>query len=188
MTADELLKAYKSGERDFRGAYLRGAYLRGADLRGVGLRDADLRGADLGGADLGGADLGGADLRDADLRYANLRGADLGGADLRGVGLRDADLRDANLRGADLGGADLRGADLGDQWIIQGPARTDGYFFSLMRLTGDQTPMVRAGCRWLSLPNARTHWSETRGGTPLGGETTLILDYLENVMKLRGLS
>jgi len=128
MTADELLKAYKSGERNFRGA--------------------DLGGAGLGGADLGGADLG----------------------------------------GADLGGADLGGAYLGDQWIIQGPVRTDGHFFFLMRLTGDQTPMVRAGCHWLSLPDARTHWSKTRGGTPVGDETALILDYLENVMKLRGLS
>jgi hypothetical protein len=168
MTAGELLKAYRSGERDF----------RGADLRGADLRGANLYGADLGGADLGGADLGG----------ANLYGAYLGGAYLGGADLRGAYLRGAYLGGADLRGADLRGADLGDQWVIQGPARTDGHFFFLMRLTGYKNPMVRAGCRWLSLPGARAYWSKTRGGTPLGDETMLILDYLENVMKLRGLA
>lgn len=84
---------------------------------------------------------------------------------------RSADLRDANLRGAYLGGAGLRGADLRD-----GPARSDGWFFFLQRLTGDEAPMVQAGCRRFTREQARKHWARTRGGTPLGDETTAILD------------
>jgi len=123
---------------------------------------------------------------------AYLRGADLGGAYLRGADLRGAYLRGADLGGADLGGADLRGADLGgaylgEQWIIQGPVRSDGYFFFYMRLKDEAEPKVRAGCRWFTMAEARTHWMTTRAGTPLGDETIAILDYLEAAAKIRGL-
>jgi uncharacterized protein YjbI with pentapeptide repeats len=57
MRAEELLKRYAKGERDF--------------------FKANLREANLGGANLSGANLSGADLREANLREANLRGADL---------------------------------------------------------------------------------------------------------------
>ena len=88
----------------------------------------------------------------------------------------------------DFEGAYLGGAYLGEQWIIQGPTRADGYFFFLQKLTGDIAPMVKAGCRHLTLSDARAHWEATRKGTPLGDETFAILDYFESVMKIRGLS
>ena len=182
MDSKELLERYAAGERKFRGANLGGADLGGANLGG-----AYLRGADLGGANLGGADLGGAYLRGAYLRGADLGGANLGGADLGGANLGGANLRGANLRGADLGGAYLRGAYLGDQWIIQGPSRSDGYFFFLMRLKDEAEPMVCAGCRRFSMAVARKHWQDTRGGTPLGNETMAILDFLERAAEIRGL-
>src|ERR1700719_4593304 len=119
------------------------------------------------GAYLGGAYLGGADLRAAYLGAAYLGGAYLGGADLRG--------------------ADLRGADLGDQWIIQGPVRSDGYAFFLQKLKDDDKPMVKAGCRYVTIPEAHAHWTETRGGTPLGEETFAILDFLERAAVIRDL-
>ena len=168
MTRDELLSAYAAGKRDFRSVNL-----QGENLQGVNLQNANLRGANLRGADLGGVN-----LQDANLRGANLRGADLGYADLQGVNLQNV-----NLRGAYLGSAGL-----GEQWIIQGPIRSDGYQFFLMRLLGEKTAMVRAGCRWMSLPEARTYWQATRGGTQLGNETMDILIWLERAMALRGLS
>src|ERR1700719_3691861 len=113
---------------------------------------------------------------------AYLRAAYLGGADLRG-----ADLRGADLRGADLGGAYLGGAYLGDQWIIQGPIRSDGYAFFLQKLKLDAEPMVKAGCRYLAITEARKHWTITRCGTPLGDETLAILDFLERAAAIRGL-
>jgi uncharacterized protein YjbI with pentapeptide repeats len=47
MDAQELIRRYKAGERDFRGADLRGARLGDADLRGVSLVRADLTGATM---------------------------------------------------------------------------------------------------------------------------------------------
>ncbi len=153
-------------------AVKRGANLGGADLYGANLYGANLRGANLGGADLYGANLRGANLRGANLYGANLRGADLGGA---------------NLRGANLYGANLYGADLGSQWIIQGQTRSDGYPFFLQKLTDDKEPMVKAGCRLFTVKEAQKHWTATRGGTPLGEETEIIVRSLVRLARVRGL-
>jgi hypothetical protein len=145
-------------------ANLGGANLGGANLRGANLGGADLGGAYLGGADLGGAYLGGADLRGADLGGANLGGAYLGGADLRG-----ANLRGANLRGADLS----RGLA-----IVQGPTRSDGYFFSL-RVCCLGEHVVVAGCRSFTIEQYRQHVADNYAGKPKAAETLAILDFLE---------
>ena len=148
---------------------------------GESLRGANLSGANLSVANLSVADLSVANLSGANLSWANLSGADLSGADLSG-----ADLSGANLSGANLSGAYLYRANLGDQWIIQGPTRADGYAFFLQQLTDDTEPMVKAGCRYFTLSEARTHWQETRGGTPLGVETFTIIDCMVAMAKARG--
>lgn len=38
---------------------------------------------------------------------------------------------------------------------------------------------ITAGCRYFSFKEAYDHWRSTRGGTPLGDETMLILDFLK---------
>jgi uncharacterized protein YjbI with pentapeptide repeats len=86
------------------------------------------------------------DLRDADLRHASLRGASL----------RFADLRHADLRHADLEGADLRDADLCGAVGVR-DAGCDGRGYRFILIEGD-TPMVKAGCRWFTLDEARAHW------------------------------
>jgi hypothetical protein len=96
MTADELLRRYAAGERDFRRVSLRGEILSWADLSG---------------ADLSGADLSGANLNWANLYRVNLTGADLSGADLAWAKLNKASLRGANLSEANFSGASLDGAD-----------------------------------------------------------------------------
>ena len=190
LTGD-VLKAFAADS--LRGANLYGAYLYGANLYGADLRGADLRGAYLYGANLYGADLYGADLRGADLRGADLRGADLRGADLRGADLYGANLRGANLRGADLyganlRGANLRGANLGDQWVIQGQVRSDGYAFFLQHLTGDNEPMVKAGCRYFTLSQAQAHWEAPGYSSPaLAKETRAIVRAMVDTMHIRGL-
>jgi hypothetical protein len=164
-----------------------GLAVKWAIKSGANLDGANLRGANLDGANLHGANLDGANLRGANLHGANLRGANLDGANLRGANLDGANLHGANLHGANLHGANLDGAYLGDQWIIQGPVRSDGYAFFLMKLKDEAGPMVRAGCRWLTVPQAREHWTCTRGGTPLGDETFAILDFLELAAIIRKL-
>lgn len=96
MTAEELLKRYEAGERDFRGVNLSEEILLWADLRGANLSGANLRRANFNWANLSGVDLTGSDLSEADLAWANLS---------------KADLREANLSGANFSAASLNGAD-----------------------------------------------------------------------------
>jgi hypothetical protein len=97
---------------------------------------------------------------------------------MSGANMSMANMRGANMSGADMSGANMSGADLyGAKNIIIGPHRSDGYFFWL---THDGTDYrVRAGCRNFTFAEARKHWTDTRGGTPLGEETMVILDYLD---------
>ena len=94
-TREDVLSAYKAGQRDFASWNLQGVNLREALLARADFQEANLRFADLQGANLYEADLRGADLVSSNLREANLKWADLRDANLRG-----ADLREANLRGA----------------------------------------------------------------------------------------
>jgi len=153
------------------------ANLSGAYLSGANLSSADLSGADLSGANLSGADLSGADLSGANLSGAYLSGADLSRANLSG----------ANLSGANLSGADLGGADLSDQWIIQGPTRSDGYAFFLQKLKDDKEPMVKAGCRYFTLAEAQKHWETMRKGQKLLEETRAIVRCMVDLAHIRGL-
>ena len=127
-----------------------------------------------------GADLADANLADAYLARANLAGANLAGADLAGANLAHADLARANLAGANLAGANLARANL-----IDGGQRSDGYRFVGSIKNG--VLMIGAGCRYFTITEARTHWSDTRGGTDLGAETTAILDHIEAVARIRKL-
>jgi len=74
MNADDILRVYDGGRRDFSGVNLRGANLHRANLCGADLSWANLCGADLSWANLRGANLCEANLREADLRGANLSG------------------------------------------------------------------------------------------------------------------
>ena len=143
------------------------AYLAAAAWANGGtLRDADLSGADLRGANLVGANLVGADLWGANLRDADLVGADLSGAD---------------LSGADLSGAYLSGAKYGNDTLsdrIAAAERMDGYTFILFRLEGG-SHKVMAGCRWMTIPDYRTHVAAEYPDTAKARETLDILDYFE---------
>ena len=87
---------------------------------------------------------------------------------------------DANLSCADLSGADLSHANL-----IDGGQRSDGHRF--VGWIKEGVLQIRAGCRSLSIADARAHWDKTRGGTPLGDETFAILNHIETVARIRKL-
>ena len=63
--------------------------------------------------------------------------------------------------------------------------RSDDYLFCVVPQK-DGPVHVTAGCRDFTFAEARAHWSATRGGTPLGDETTAILDHLERMARLKG--
>lgn len=172
------------------GARLEGARLEGADLRGARLGRARLRGAHLGSADLEGALLKDADLGDADLRGANLGRANLQGAYLRGIDLRGAYLGGADLTDADLGGARFRGSYIRGAGLIDAGQDSRGWRFIGCRFNGGV--WVAAGCRWLSLSDARSHWGEgyphDASGMHHGDrvEINAKLDLIEATAKSRG--
>jgi hypothetical protein len=152
MTKDELKKIL-----DEHAKWARGDGGKRANLGGAGLRGADLRGAYLEGANLGGADLGGADLRGAYLEGAYLEGAYLGGADLRGVKLSTTHTA-VGL-------------------VARVTRIIDPYEFFAWRT--DQGDIIRAGCRFLTVEQFRTHVAAKYPGTPKAEETLSILDFLE---------
>jgi len=55
--------------------------------------------------------------------------------------------------------------------------RSDGYTFVYLPCS-DGVHRIIAGCRYFTIEEAREHWESTRGGTPLGDETFIILDSL----------
>lgn len=129
MNAEELLKQYATGERNFPAvqlceanlsgvnlshANLSGANLSVANLSGSNLSEANLSRTKLNVAKLSGANLAKANLEEANLNVANLTLADLHYADLRQASLVRAEMARAELSAADLSYANLSGADLKD--------------------------------------------------------------------------
>jgi len=152
--------------------------LRAANLRGAILRGSDLHGADFSYSDLCDADLSRSNLLNVNLCDVSLRGTILCNVDLRGADLRGADLTNAYLCGSDLHsvnlrGVGLRGTDLYDTFTFCIGTRSDGYTFYAQD-KGDSL-WILAGCRYLSIDDAKKHWKDTRGGTQLGDESLQLL-------------
>jgi uncharacterized protein YjbI with pentapeptide repeats len=121
VKAQELIRQYQSGERDFVLISLRRCELSGSDLHGINLSGSELRGCDFSQAKLAGVR-----LRRADLSWANLSGADLSGADLGSADLRAADLRQANLSYANLEHAKVTPEQLTEAATLEGAIMPDG--------------------------------------------------------------
>lgn len=100
MKAEDLLRRYADGKRDF----------SWADLSGENLTNANLAKVNLYGANLAQAVLVRANFQQANLLKANLTNANLTGANLAFANLRKANLTAAKLEGTDLEGAVLMGA------------------------------------------------------------------------------
>jgi len=150
------------------------------DLSGVDLHCSDLSFANLSQSDLSNTNLHHSDLYRANLSHANLSNTIFYCADLS-----HADLSDSNVFGADFTGANLSHANLLGTSLID-MRRIDGYRFIGWIKNG--ILQINAGCRNFSIERARIHWSRTRAGTSLGDETFAILDYMESVVKIRGLT
>jgi uncharacterized protein YjbI with pentapeptide repeats/stress response protein SCP2 len=133
LNAEEFLRRYKEGERDFTGINLAGIDLSGktlespislsqANLSNANLSNANLMKANLIGANLQGANLNSTNLHEADLIEVNLSGANLTkatfyyarliNANFSQANLSEAKLDEANLTVANLSGANLTQASL----------------------------------------------------------------------------
>lgn len=146
----------------------------------------------------------GVHLRRVKFYETNLRGCSFDGrviaftnfslCDLRDVNFTDVDFHHAHIDGCRLDGTWWQGmtfecvemdSDLTRAGLIIGGRRADGYEFFLTRSQGGAPPRVRAGCRDLTIADARTHWEQTRGLTPLGLESQALVDHLERVAIIR---
>lgn len=124
MNAEEIVRLYAAGVRDFTDSQFEELNLYEADLSGVDLSNSNLSLVCMSQANLNGANLSNTDMSDCDLTGASLKGANLSGANLNCADLSQANLNEANLcnanlsystlNGADLENADLRGANLDD--------------------------------------------------------------------------
>ena len=113
-----------------------------------------------------------------DLCRTNLRDANLRGVDLRGANLRDANLRDADLCGANLEhNKTVISCGLGD--------------YAMLIHQGREGLMVKAGCRYFSIDEAKKHWNENKNSwttkTDEYGERQLrMLAFLESEASVLG--
>lgn len=149
--------------KDLSGANLRGVDLFGADVRYAVLDGANLTEANLSRANVCWASMAGADLTDANLYQADVRWADLNGAKLTQADLHWADLSSANMHGVNLSGALLEGTNLYDaKGVVDLGLETNPLrrFRWVVVLPADATgqSMIKAGCRWYTLEDARAHW------------------------------
>ena len=151
---------------------------------------ADLSGAKLSGAKLSGAILSGAllsvaNLLHADLHRANLSHATLSYADLRRANLRYADLREAELSGANLSGANLSCASLsGATGFLLLPVQ-DFRGYSWPHAVLHDHWMIRAGCRFFTIEEARQHWGDSyQGDREIGDMYLHAVDWLEEKIKV----
>ena len=139
MNAQELLKRYAAGERDFTEVFVDGAdELAGADLSEIDLSGAELdemlfdftvlKGAKLVGTGFGQSGLNCADLQEADLSRARLSHATLDGSNLTRAKLIGVDLSSTSMLSVNLTEANLTGAMFSEEEEIF-LAMTDGIIY-----------------------------------------------------------
>ncbi len=105
MDAEELLRRYAAGERDFTGVKLLRVRLIDRELRGIIFKEADLSHAILDWTNLSYANLSNANLTWVHFGEASLQGANLEGANLSNTLFGQTSLSDANLSHANLSNA-----------------------------------------------------------------------------------
>ena len=122
MDAQELLRRYAAGERDFSKTRLRGIMLDMTDLKDI----------NLSGADLSGADLTYSGIIKSNFTKAILDGAKMGG---EGGVIEDSCFDKASLRGATFIMASIGHTTMRDA-VLDGTSFGGDYFFSDLDLTG----------------------------------------------------
>ncbi|MEH1998245.1 MAG: pentapeptide repeat-containing protein [Nostoc sp.] len=97
MNAEEFLRRYESGERDFSKVILRGIQLNHLDLSGINLNQGWLESTCLMGTNLSDANISGANLRCCYLGFANLTNANLSNSQIESTNFNESNLTNADL-------------------------------------------------------------------------------------------
>ncbi len=136
ITADEFLRRYADGERDFFGIKL-----TKADLSRVNWDDPNSVGQTITGANFSEEDLSSTDFRANDMRACAFSASKLVGCQFDGANLTQAFFRDADLSNASFIGAKLLGADLSE-------ANVTGADFTGADLTDASLPSFDESVTW----------------------------------------
>ena len=117
ISAEEILKSYASGRKDFGMKDISMQDLQKAELSESKFHNSKLVRTNLQNADLSknnfvNCDIRQAMLRNADLHKSIFKSCNMEGIDLRGANLKDASFRNVKLKGANLCGANLKGCNL----------------------------------------------------------------------------
>ncbi|OUL35540.1 hypothetical protein BV372_10860 [Nostoc sp. T09] len=97
MNAEEFIRRYESGERDFSKVVLKGLQLNHLDLSGINLNQAWLESTCLMGTNLSSANISGANLRFCYLGSANLSNANLSNSQIEVTNFNESNLTNADL-------------------------------------------------------------------------------------------
>ena len=130
-------------------------------------------------------DLSGSDLSRLDLRWSNLSRLDLSRSDLSGSNLRKSNLSGSNLSGSNLSGSDLSDTKYNNDiisHIVARATRLDGYEF--FAFATDNGIKIKAGCKYLSIKEAKAHVAKNYPNTPKAIETLSIIRHIESMAKL----
>lgn len=136
IDAQELLRRYASGERDFKGIILHRDDLRGAELHSVNLYGAHLSYVKLRGANLSDSNLS------ADFVFSNLRNANLRCLNEEYISCPKfiySDLREANLVGIEMSCVNFTGTNLQGA-VISGGCQEDIFLCNTIWITGEFIP------------------------------------------------
>lgn len=179
---------------DFTRAYLPNARFTRADLRGACFEHAYLSAASFVHADMIRANFQFADLQYATFTNGRVRRADFRDANLRGAcfyscGVITADFRRARVESTDFNSCDLThcdffGARMADEtlYAVHASVERGDYTFFLFQLE-DGTFRVRAGCRWMTIPEYRAHIKSAYPGLHKARATRDILNYFAAVVR-----
>ena len=117
ITAEEILKSYAAGRKDFGMKDMSMQDLQKAELFESKFHNSKLVRTNLQNADLSKNNFVNCDMRQAMLRNANLhrsifKSCNLEGIDLRGANLKETNFKNVKLKGANSCGANLKGCNL----------------------------------------------------------------------------
>ena len=124
FSAEEILKSYASGRKDFGMKDLSMQDLQKAELSESKFHNSKLVRTNLHSADLSknnfvNCDLRQAMLRNADLNKSIFKSCNMEGIDLRGANMKDCSFKNVKLKGANFCGTNLKGCNLTQEQVEQ---------------------------------------------------------------------
>ncbi|MGL5735485.1 MAG: hypothetical protein ACRCYS_11515 [Beijerinckiaceae bacterium] len=145
-------------------------------------KESTIWGGTIEGGTIEGGTIWGGTIKGGTIKGGTIWGGTIEGGTIKGGTIEGGTIWGGTIKGGTIEGGTIKGGTITQQPLSI--SRSDGFFFTLNMIDGQ--PMVGAGCRFFTFEQSRIHWQKTRGGTPLGDETFVILEHLELIAKATG--